>query len=94
MPDHVHVLIRKHRHTAEQMMQNLQVDSRQVFLSTTDQVHDHPVWTNGGWHGFLDSPERIRTVIHYIEQNPIKEGLSSQRWSFVTAYDNWPFHRK
>ena len=33
MPDHVHLLIRKHKHLAEEMIRNLQVSSRLRFRS-------------------------------------------------------------
>jgi REP element-mobilizing transposase RayT len=35
MPDHVHVLIRKHRHKAEGMIQNLQAASRSRLVGKT-----------------------------------------------------------
>ncbi len=90
MPDHVHLVIRKHRDRAKTMIETLQ-DSTRLRLSTCDFIpDDHPVWTTGGWKRFLGSPDSIRTVIRYVENNPRKSGLPPQRWPFITPYDGWP----
>ena len=92
MPDHVHVLLRKHRHAAEQMIAELQGSSRRRVLREGFCPPDHPVWRGPGWKVFLDDPEGVRRTIRYIERNPTKMGLPAQGWSFVKQYDNWPFH--
>ena len=94
MPDHVHLVIRKHKHRAEQMIDNLQASTRLRFGKTRAVGPDHPVWTLGGWKRFLDSPAKVRDVIQYVEKNPIVAGLPPQRWPFVVPYDNWPFHKR
>lgn len=92
MPDHVHILIRKHKHQAEEMIANLQTQSRSR-LSTTDTIpRNHPLWTTGGWKTFLDSPDAIRRTIRYIEANPATAHRPRQHWPFVTPYNNWPLH--
>ncbi len=88
MPDHVHLLARKHRDKAEQMIARLQVASALRLSETPDVDDDHPVWAAGGWRVFLDSPDAIRRTIRYIERNP----QVPQMWPFVTTYDGWPFH--
>jgi REP element-mobilizing transposase RayT len=93
MPDHVHLLIRKHRHTAEEMVENLIRASRERLISQQRRAPDHPTWTAGlGWKVFLDHPDAVRRVIGYIERNPIKIRLPAQRWPFAVPYDNWPLH--
>ena len=92
MPDHVHVLIRKHKHKAEDMIVNLQRTSRLRLSASATVDPDHPVWTAGGWKGFLDSPDSIRRTIRYIDDNPIKVKRPKQHWPFITEYDNWPLH--
>jgi REP element-mobilizing transposase RayT len=94
MPDHVHIVIRKHRHLAEEMIDNLQIASRAQLLTTCDFAANHPIWTLGGWKRFLNSPADVRRVIPYVEQNPTAVGMPKRQWPFVTAYDNWPFHRR
>lgn len=92
LPDHVHLIIRKHRHTAEQMIDHLQHDSRSRLSALGLRPSDHPTWTRGGWKVFLDTPDDIRRTVGYIERNPDPYRWPRQRWSFVTAYDGWPLH--
>lgn len=93
MPDHVHLVIRKHRHRAEEMIERLQEASRWRLIADGLVPATHPVWTLGGWKRFLDSTERIVRTVAYAEGNPDKEGLAPQKWSFVTPYDGWPYKR-
>jgi len=72
MPDHVHILIRKHKHRAEDMIANLQEASRLRLRSAGLRTPDHPVWGGPGWKVFLDSPDDIRRTIGYIDDNPLK----------------------
>ena len=48
MPDHVHIIIRKHKHQAEQMLGNLQESSRMRLRSAGVRTGDHPVWGGPG----------------------------------------------
>jgi REP element-mobilizing transposase RayT len=92
MPDHVHILIRKHKDPAEAMVANLQSSTRAAIVNSGGREPTHPVWTEGAWKVFLDHPDDVRRTIRYIENNPVKEGLPVQRWSFVKPYDGWPLH--
>lgn len=92
MPDHVHLVIRKHRHSAENMIQNIQSLSRKRLVEVGLRTSDHPVWTRGGWKVFLDHPDEVWRTIRYVEANPVKIKLPAQRWPFVEEYDNWPLH--
>jgi REP element-mobilizing transposase RayT len=92
MPDHVHVLIRKHRDKAEEMIGLLQHESRAALLHAGLREHTHPVWGGCGWKVFLDSLDEVRRTVRYIEQNQIKLRLPEQRWAFVQRYDGWGAH--
>jgi REP element-mobilizing transposase RayT len=92
MPDHVHLLVRKHRDLAEEMIEKIQTLSRKRLVDMGLRTADHPTWTRGGWKVFLDHPDEVWRTIRDIEQNPIKMGLPIQHWPFVCAYDNWPLH--
>jgi REP element-mobilizing transposase RayT len=95
MPDHVHILIRKHKHQAEEMMQHLKDASRNRLIATGHRAADHPVWTSGtGWKVFLETPDDIHRTVRYIERNPSPLGLPVQRWKFVAEYDNWLLHKR
>lgn len=89
MPDHMHLVIRKHRDFAETMIDELQHLSRERL-----RKGEHPVWTAGGWKRFLNSPEQVRRVIGYVENNPLEIRLPRQAWPFVKPYDDWPFHKR
>lgn len=89
MADHVHLCIRKHRDTAEEMMEHLKALSRKRLRENGGFASDHPVWVGGlGWKVFLDHPKDVRRTIGYINRNP----RSRQRWPFVIEYNDWPLH--
>ena len=92
MPDHVHILIRKHKHQAEEMVLNRQRASHLQLREAGVRDFEHPVWGGSGWKVFLDSPDDIRRTIQYIEDNPRKARLPDQAWGFVVEYDGWPLH--
>jgi REP element-mobilizing transposase RayT len=94
LPDHTHLVIRKHKHDAETMIDNLHSESRALLIERGAVPNEHPVWTKGGWKVFLDTPESVWPRVRYVERNPMKEGLPKQSWPFVTMYDNWPFHKR
>jgi REP element-mobilizing transposase RayT len=93
MPDHVHMLVRKHKHQAEEMIESLKDASRQRLIAVGQRSPLHPVWAwGGGWKVFLDHPDEVRRTIRYIENNPDPLGLPRQRWPFIKEYDGWPLH--
>lgn len=93
MPDHVHILLRKHRLQAEEMIDYLKSASRARLLRDECWPADHPVWTaGGGWKVYLDHPDEVRRTIGYIDKNPEEVGLPRQQWPFVRPYDGWPLH--
>jgi REP element-mobilizing transposase RayT len=92
MPDHVHMLLRKHRLRAEQMIQCFQRASAQDLHAAGYRAAEHPVWGGRGWKVFLESPDEVRRTIGYIRQNPTKMHMPAQPWVFVREYDGWPLH--
>lgn len=96
LSDDVHLVIRKHPQTAEEMTLRLQGATRLALYGQRRDLLDgeHPVWTTGGWNGFIRTPKHVQSTIRYVGQNPIKQGLPTQHWPFVAPYDNWPFHNR
>ena len=92
MPDHVHLVIRKHRDSAEEVIFDLQEASRLRLRTSARCPQDHPVWGGAGWKVFLDHPDEIRRTIRYVEDNPVKLRRPKQTWDFVAPYDGWPLH--
>jgi REP element-mobilizing transposase RayT len=94
MPDHAHILIRKHKFEAEEMIDAFKIASREALIAAGARGDDHPVWTSGtGWKVFLEHPDEIRRTIGYINRNPDPNGLPRQVWPFVKDYDGWPLHQ-
>ncbi len=89
MPDHVHMLIRKHRDRAEDMIAKLQAASRKALRDAKRRSLEHPVWGGPGWKVFQNTSRHMRTTIEYIRQNPVKISRPIQEWDFVTPYDGW-----
>jgi REP element-mobilizing transposase RayT len=89
MPDHVHLVIRKHPRQAEEIIERLQEATRLGLEEKQLIPQGHPAWTDGGWKVFLDSPDAVRSRIRYVENNPLKSGLPRQEWPFVIAYGGW-----
>jgi len=88
--DHVHLIIRKHKHSAEEMIENLQHFSCLRLSADGFRSPEHPTWCRSGWKIFLDHPDEIWRTIPYIENNPLPYRMPIQKWGFVTPYDNWP----
>lgn len=93
LDDHVHILIRKHRDDALEMMVRLQDASRELLRRRGHRAVVHPVWSAGGWIVYQDDPDDIRRTIRCINDNPLKIRLPAQSWAFVTPYDGWPLHK-
>jgi len=41
------------------------------------------------WKVFLDTLSDVQRAIRYVEENPLREGLPRQWWSFVVPFDQW-----
>lgn len=90
MPDHVHILIRRHGDRAETMIERFQEASRAALIEAGRRPGTHPVWTKGpGWKTFINSQRQFENEIKYIRRNPEKIGRPEQIWDFVTPYDGW-----
>lgn len=89
MPDHVHLLVRRHRDRAEQMIEHLQDASRADLIAKGYRYHGHPVWGGRGWKVFQFSRADVERAVRYVEGNPAERNLPAQRWDFATPYDGW-----
>ena len=94
MPDHVHLLIRKHNHSSEEMIETLKQVSRLRLSTLRIRPENHP---HLDWRGRLESFSRHsrRHSPHdprISKANPLKLGLTARRFPFVKVYDGWPLH--
>jgi REP element-mobilizing transposase RayT len=94
--NHIHLVIRTHKHNALTQWANLAESTRQrLRLRFANEISPHhPVISARPYKVFLYSPQDVHGRIRYIETNPLKEGLPAQHWPFVTPYDNWPLHKQ
>jgi REP element-mobilizing transposase RayT len=89
MPDHVHLVTARHRLTVEQLVIQLKGAATEKLLE--EGIHPFQVsddrppkcFVRGEWKVFLNHVDDVHRAIRYVENNPIKDGLRKQQWSFV-----------
>jgi REP element-mobilizing transposase RayT len=95
LPDHAHLVIARHEHRIEQIAAHLKGRATQELSAQgLHPLAEHQEnngstpspWARKSWNVFLESDDRIRSAIRYVEDNPQKEGKPSQRWSFVVPF--------
>jgi len=95
LPEHTHLVVEQHRYPIEQIANLLKgAATRQLmseglhpFGALREKCGRLPhAWARGLWKVFLGTPADVRRAVRYVEDNPAKEGLPRQRWSFVTPF--------
>ncbi len=95
LPEHVHLVIARHRYDIESVIEQLKAAATRRLLKEGLHPFGHlrrpdgrppACWQRGAWSPFLRTPEEIRDRIRYVENNPLKEGKPRQRWPFVVPY--------
>jgi REP element-mobilizing transposase RayT len=95
LPEHVHLVIARHRYKVEQVVNQLKGAATRHLLAEGlhplacygDSADEVPkCWGRGLWKVFLDSDADIVRSVRYTEQNPLKEGKPLQHWPFVTPF--------
>ncbi|MBN1553655.1 MAG: hypothetical protein JXA11_02835 [Phycisphaerae bacterium] len=94
LSNHVHVLIRKHRTKAEEIIGFLKKAGRDALHEMKLVPQDHPVFNADRCHLYKNSVEEMRTCIRYIERNYQKHRLPKIPCDFISPYDDWPNHKK
>ena len=95
MPEHVHLVIGSHEREVERIVGHLKANAT-LELATAGA---HPFrgerfangrlptpWGRRCWKVFLNNDVAVRRAMEYVEDNPVKEGMNRQRWSFVVPY--------
>jgi len=95
LPEHTHLVIARHRYKVEQVANLLKGEATRKLieqdlhpLARFAEPGERPprMWAEHQWKVYLDSEEAILGAIGYVNENPIREGKSAQRWGFVTAF--------
>jgi REP element-mobilizing transposase RayT len=93
LPEHVHLVVGRCHLKIEQVVIQLKSAATERLIETESHPFQQILLPNGRrpkcfargqWAPFLQSAEDILRAIHYVEQNPVKEGKKRQAWSFVT----------
>jgi len=87
MPNHVHAVLEPHVAVSAMMRwlkgRTGRVSSR--LLGRTGQ----PFWQDESFDRWIRSPDELRYLINYVEENPVRAGLVASkeqwRWSSATA---------
>ena len=93
--NHLHVVIRTHKHKALEQWNNLAEGIRRRLRHRfADSINaNHPVISARPYSVLLFTPDDVWGRVDYVQGNPLKEGLPAQQWEFITLYDNWPLHK-
>jgi REP element-mobilizing transposase RayT len=95
MPDHVHLVVLRHRQTIEQIVGFLKrAGTRELSAQGLRPLEMYKnkkgliptPWADGGWHRFLNASSEIIDAREYVENNPLKAGYKRQRWPFVVPF--------
>jgi REP element-mobilizing transposase RayT len=95
LPEHVHLVVGRHRYNVEQVVgllkgtagRRLASEGMHPFGVATDKSPPS-IWGRRCWKVFLDSSSDIQHAVEYVENNPLKEDKPRQYWSFVVPYGN------
>ena len=95
MPDHAHLVVGKFRLPIERICEQL----KGAATAQLNREKLHPFekyeyangrlptpWARKGWWVYLNDDADVLRSVRYVNNNPIREGLKMQRWSFVTAF--------
>ena len=86
LSNHAHLVIRKHRDRAETMHDELRKTSAIRLCRLADVPDQHPVWSNDKFKKFLSTAEAVERTVRYVQNNPVREGLSPPSCDFVRPY--------
>jgi REP element-mobilizing transposase RayT len=97
LPQHVHLVVARHRLKVESLVTQLKGDAtEQLVAECVHPLAQHrtingappKVFARGMWKAFLNEPAEVRRAISYVERNPLREGLPAQRWGFVSEWED------
>jgi len=96
LPEHVHLVIARHRYKIEQVANLLKGASTRALAAeglhplarfAGGKRQPPKMWARGEWKVFLDDTADIRRAIRYVENNPSKEGKPEQHWQCMTEFE-------
>jgi len=92
--NHAHLCVRRHRDDPAMIWRALAEEAGTSLRRFADVSDDHPFWSNRPYKVYLKTSHDVKRVVAYVEQNPPKERIPAQSWSFVSTYDGWPYAQR
>lgn len=90
LSNHAHLVIRKHREQAEEMISTFEKESAKWLRRLADVPQNHPVWSSDCFKKFLNTADDVERTSRYVRDNPAQEGLDPQEFPWVKRYrDEW-----
>jgi REP element-mobilizing transposase RayT len=94
MPDHVHLVIARHRYDIQKLVNllkggattSLRRHGLDPFAGMQRGRSVPSPWAHNCWKVWLDSADDVERAIGYTNDNPTNAGLPVQNWKFVTPY--------
>ena len=92
MPTHIHAVIGTSQRDPSRIIGHLKRGATDRLIE--DAVHPyrenkkvtHSCWAKQAWKVFIDTDKHLERAIGYVENNPLKDGLARQRWSFIESH--------
>lgn len=96
LPEHIHLVIARHRYKIEtaanllkgEASRRLREQNSHPMTQYMKNVGDRlpSMWAEGQWKVYLDHEEAVEAAIHYVNENPVREGRPEQKWKFVKPF--------
>jgi REP element-mobilizing transposase RayT len=95
MRDHAHLVIARSPRSIENICGQLKASASLEMLthrlhpfqdeSYADGTRPSP-WARGHWAPFLWDNQAIERAVRYVNNNPTRDGMKKQNWTFVTPF--------
>jgi len=87
MPNHVHIVVGYTRRDIRRAVGHLKSEATRA-LRVNGWFENRSPWTDHGWNVYLNIDTDVQRAIDYVCENPLREGLQEQRWSFIKPTHN------
>jgi REP element-mobilizing transposase RayT len=75
--DHIHIIVFSSQYRIEYLVNQFKGAATRAL-----KLKQSP-WSRGCWKVFINDYDALNAAIKYVNENPIKAGLSPQKWDFV-----------
>ncbi|MGC8540759.1 MAG: transposase [Phycisphaerae bacterium] len=96
MPRHAHLVIARHARPVGRIVSHLKSRATHqlrkeglIACNNPAELEKPSIWARGYWCVFLNSEMDVTRAVRYAENNPIKDGLRPQKWSFVVPFNGF-----